>query len=389
VIRSKWFRGIVAVVVIAVILGGATIMSARMATGEDAKGERLEAMMSSPNWRDGSFVNSIEAQPVPFWSALTKWLRGADHTSPEQPVPIVQRAKSDFDTPPGSGLRITWLGHSTFILEIDDQRLLVDPVWSKRASPFSFMGPKRFHEPPLTLAELPDLNAVVISHDHYDHLDHETIQALADRVPLFLVPLGVGAHLEYWGVPPERIVERDWWGTVNVGNVKLTATPARHFSGRSVLMTGQNRTLWVGWVIQGSRHRVYYSGDTAMFPDFKEIGDRLGPFDVTLIEIGAYDPLWPDVHIGPEQAIRANQLAGGGLFIPVHWGTFDLALHSWTEPVERLIVAAEQAGVRVAIPRPGESIDPAEPPPLNRWWPDVPWRTGEEAPIVSTGLSSP
>lgn len=361
--------------------------SALIATGLRPTGARLQAMQASPNWRDGRFVNAIPARQPSTLAATGKWLQGRQNTVPKSPPPVVRRAASDFDVPPASGLRITWLGHSTFLVEIDGKRVLVDPVLGERASPFDWVGPRRFHEVPMSVAELPRLDAVVISHDHYDHLDHRTIIALGDRVPSYVVPLGVGAHLEYWGVPPERIVEADWWGTVERGGLIFTSTPARHFSGRSMIMAGQNETLWSGWVIAGPEHRVYYGGDTSMFPGFAEVGQRLGPFDAMLIETGAYDQLWADLHIGPEQAIAARVAVGSGLFIPLHWGTFDLAMHPWTEPVERVIVAAEAARVPVAVPRPGESVDPANPPAVERWWPDIPWRTADKDPIVSSGLN--
>lgn len=251
----------------------------------------------------------------------------------------------------------------------------------------SFIGPKRFFEPPLPIDELPALDAVVISHDHFDHLDKPTIIALKGRVPLFAVPLGVGTYLEQWGVDPEHIVERDWWGEVQIGQLTLTATPARHFSGRSLVMSDQNKTLWSGWSIAGPYHRVYFSGDTAMFPGFSDIGKRLGPFDLTMIEAGAYDAMWPDVHIGPEQAVEAHRMVRGHLMMPVHWGTFDLAMHNWTEPVERLLAASDQ-GVNIVVPKPGESFDPADPPELARWWPELPWKTAKEMPVVSTGLGA-
>jgi L-ascorbate metabolism protein UlaG (beta-lactamase superfamily) len=298
----------------------------------------------------------------------------------------MMRSGDELSVLPASGLRITWLGHSTVLIEIDGVRVLTDPVWSERASPFSWIGPQRFFAPPLPLDVLPALDAVVISHDHYDHLDEATIVALKDRVPLFAVPLGVGAYLEDWGVQPDRIVERDWWGEVELGAVTLTATPARHFSGRSLVSLFRNDTLWAGWSIAGPRHRVYYSGDTAMFPGFADIGERLGPFDVTLIECGAYDELWTDVHIGPEQAAAAHRMLRGALMMPVHWGTFDLANHAWIEPVERLIAAG--GDLSLAIPRPGESIEPAAPPLVARWWPALPWQTAAQAPVVSSGLGA-
>jgi L-ascorbate metabolism protein UlaG (beta-lactamase superfamily) len=236
----------------------------------------------------------------------------------------------------------------------------------------------------LPLDQLPPVDAVLLSHDHYDHLDEPSIRVLNQRVPAFVVPLGIGAHLQYWGVPAAKIRELDWWGQTRVGEIELTATPARHFSGRS--LSDADKTLWAGWSLRGPRHRVYYSGDTAMFPGFKEIGARLGPFDATLIEVGAYDRMWADVHLGPEQAVQAHRDVQGKLMLPVHWGTFNLALHAWTEPVERLLVAAARASVNVVVPRPGESIEPSKPPPPAPWWPKVPWQTAAEHPVVSSGL---
>lgn len=361
----------------------------RKATGKRATGARLEAMKASPNWRDGKFVNSLDNSEPSVLAALGKWMRGAANTVPDAPLPVVERVASDFDVAPGSGLRVTWLGHSTFLVEIDGYRVLVDPVWSERPSPFTWAGPRRFHRQPLSIDALPPIDAVLISHDHFDHLDLRTVQALNARVPLYVVPLGVGAHLEYWGVEPDRVVERDWWGELSLGDLSLTATPARHFSGRSLVMTDRGQTLWCGWVIAGPKHRVYFSGDTGMFPGFATIGERLGPFDAVLIEIGAYDQLWADFHIGPEQAVEARLALDSGLFIPVHWGTFALAMHAWTEPVERVLAAAEKAGVPLAVPRPGESIEPATPPELTRWWPEIPWQGADEAPVVSSGLGPP
>lgn len=243
---------------------------------------------------------------------------------------------------------------------------------------------KRFFAPPLPLDALPPIDAVILSHDHYDHLNEEAIKALRDRVPRFIVPLGVGAHLEYWGVAPERIFELDWWERAEVEGVEVVCTPARHFSGRS--LTDRNGTLWAGWAILGADQRAFFSGDTGLFPGFSEIGRRLGPFDVTMLEVGAYNAAWADIHMGPEQAVQAHQMVRGELMVPIHWGTFNLAFHSWTEPAERVLVAAEASGIQVAIPRPGESIIPTAPPAVQPWWPELPWQTAEEAPIVSSGM---
>ena len=203
-----------------------------------------------------------------------------------------------LSTLPESGLRVTWFGHSSFLVELDGIRTLVDPIWSDRASPFTWAGPERFYPPTVRLDELPPLDAVIISHDHYDHLDQPTVQALATRDLLWLVPLGVGAHLEHWGVPQARIKELDWWDSFTIDGVVITATPSRHFSGRSILFTDQYATLWAGWAWSGPTRSLFYSGDTALHHDFREIGERLGPFDITLMEVGAYNQRWADVHLG-------------------------------------------------------------------------------------------
>lgn len=360
------------------------IFSAWTSYGTAASGARLQRVESSPQYANDRFDNVLPTQQTETLTILRRWLAGAKNTEPNRSPEVDVRSQSDFELPPASGLRITWLGHSSMLVEIDGHRLLTDPVFSERASPWSLYGPRRFFEPPLTATTLPSLDAVVLSHDHFDHLDETTIKALADHVPLFLAPLGLGAHLEYWGVAPDRIVEVDWWESVTVGDLELTGTPARHFSGRSLWDT--NRTLWASWAIVGHHHRVYFSGDTAMFPEFTEIGRRFGPFDATMMEVGAYSADWPDVHLGPEQAVQAHEMVGGALLFPIHWGTFNLALHSWIEPVERLRVAARDAGVRLVVPRPGQRIEPADPPPIVQWWDQVPWRTVTESPVVSTGL---
>ncbi len=367
---------------VAACLLGALAVDVWTGLGTSARGDRLARMQASPEWSEGHFENSLPTTKMDTWTATMRWVQGADFTAPEAPLAVVQ--KPNLSKPPTTGLRVTWFGHSSMLVELDGLRFLTDPVWSERCSPSSFLGPKRFFEPPLALEELPPLDAVVLSHDHYDHLDEQTIVALTDRAKLFFAPLGVGAHLEYWGVPPEKIVELDWWQSKKVGDVEVTATPARHFSGRSVV--DANATLWASWALRGPAHRVYFSGDTALFPGFAEIGERLGPFDAAMIEVGAYDALWADVHLGPEQAVAAHRAVRGGLLIPVHWGTFDLALHAWTEPAERLLVAAREAGIALATPRPGQSIEPAHAPAPERWWPQVPWKSAAEHPVVSSGM---
>ncbi len=367
------------------LLVAVAMISACTAMGQSAVGDRLTHMQQSPQWKGKGFTNPLTRKQGPYFDMLVDWIKGTKNSSPSEAMPVLNRNADEFVAPPAEdALKITWLGHSTLLVEVDGQRILIDPVWGERASPFTFMGPKRFHEPPLAMESLPPIDAVVISHDHYDHLDYPSIVALKDRTKRFVVPLGVGAHLVYWGIPEDKITELDWWGSTACGNIELVATPARHFSGRS--LSDRDQTLWASWVIKGPNHRVFYSGDTAMHPTFAEIGNRYGPFDVTLMESGAYNKHWADVHMGPEQAVKAHQMVKGKLLSPVHWGTFDLAIHGWAEPVERLLAAAEAAGVQAVIPRPGETIDATGRNLVNRWWPQLDWQTAAQAPVVSSGL---
>ncbi|HEY8209403.1 MAG TPA: MBL fold metallo-hydrolase [Myxococcaceae bacterium] len=341
-------------------------------------------MERSPQWQGGAFENP---QPLwnDVWGSLTGMMSASEHVRPSAPVPVEPVDPARFQEAPPSGLRVTWLGHSTVLVEIDGHRVLTDPVFGRRASPLGWIGPERWYPPPLPLAQVPPVDAVVISHDHYDHLDEATLTAIKDWNTTFIVPLGVGAHLEYWGVPPARIVELDWWETAKVGDLEINCVPARHASGRTLF--DQNAKLWAGYAFVGPRHRAYFSGDTGLFPAMAEIGRKLGPFDVTMIEVGQYNRAWPDWHIGPEQALIAHRLVGGKVFFPIHWGLFELAAHGWTEPMERAVAAAEKSGAVIVGSRPGHGVEPDARPPMDRWWPDEPWTPGDRDPIVSTKVS--
>ena len=341
--------------------------------GGEPKGERLARIQRSPNYKDGAFRNPDADTRVTKpgnRQMLRRWLGGHEQRVPPGPMPIISLTKADFAIPPVSGLRATWLGHSTVLVEIDGARILFDPVWARRASPSSLIGPKRFFPPPLALEDLPPLDAIVASHDHYDHLDRDVVRALAhsrnQARAHFIVPLGVGAHLEKWGVSANRITELDWSESTTVSALTLTATPARHFSGRG--LSNRNHTLWASWSVAGPKHRVFHSGDTGPFAGFAAIGLAHGPFDLALIKIGAYDEMWPDIHLTPEQAVDANSKIRGKTLLPIHWGTFNLAFHAWDEPAERAVRAAVANGTQIVMPRPGESVEPASARPVDNWW---------------------
>ncbi len=254
---------------------------------------------------------------------------------------------------------MTWLGHSTVLIEIEGVRILTDPVWGPRASPLSLAGPKRFQPVPVTLREMPPVDMVIVSHDHYDHLDYPTIRALAKTDVPFATSLGVGAHLEGWGVQPERITELDWWESFDLprGGVRISAAPSQHFSGRTL---GQrNATLWSSFVVRSANHGVFFSGDTGLTTEYTAIREKLGPFDLVMLEVGAWHPAWGDMHLGPENALKARALLGGSAFLPVHWGTFSLAMHAWDQPAEVLYEQAPKSGARLLMPRLGEPIEPA------------------------------
>jgi L-ascorbate metabolism protein UlaG (beta-lactamase superfamily) len=330
--------------------------------GERSEGARLERIQSSPLFEREKAQNPIETSlsfPGEFWGFVKRSMQKGQ--TPDTAPPITSPTFSDAPT----DLRVTWLGHSTVVLEMNDQRFLLDPMLSERASPFRYLGPKRFHAAPLTVSDLPQIDAVVISHDHYDHLDVATIVALSERDLPFIVPLGVGAHLEAWGVPLERITELEWWEEVQIGETRIVCTPARHFSGRG--LTDRFRTLWASWAFINESRRVWFSGDTGPFPQAAEIGERLGPFDLTMIEIGAYDPAWQFVHLGPVEAFKMNEMLRGKALLPIHWGTFKLAPHPWDEPIVQLIRLADQANLSLMAPIAGESMS-VQTPEVNEYW---------------------
>jgi L-ascorbate metabolism protein UlaG (beta-lactamase superfamily) len=326
-----------------------------------------QRMGASPQWHDGKFHNRTKASTLAVSGGEILRAAVADRTGrkPHLPIPVVSPAFTE-PVPSAEGLHVTWYGHSSALLEIEGSRVLFDPVWSERCSPSRLVGPRRLHPPPVPIDQLPHLDAIVISHDHYDHLDLASVQALArSQDAPFLVPLGVGDHLRRWGVPDTRVVELDWDQSFPVGDLTLTATEARHFSGRAFR---RDETLWASWVVAGPTRRAFYTGDSGYFDGYAGIGTTYGPFDVTLVQIGAYGDGWPDIHMKPEDAVRAHQAVRGGLMVPLHWGTFVLAFHDWGEPADRLWAEAKAEDVTLAVPRPGERVDVDDPPAVDGWW---------------------
>lgn len=322
----------------------------------------------SPQYTEGKFRNAAPRQAPGFaktlaimWRFMTEKPADAVPAEPPQVLPLTQA-----DLLKAPDLSLWRLGHSTMLLKLQGQFWLTDPVFSERASPFTFMGPKRFHAPPIAIDELPPIIGVVLSHDHYDHLDYDAIQKLAPKVAHFVTPLGVGDRLIGWGVPAAKVQQFDWWQGTTIAGVKLVATPAQHFSGRG--LSDGNRTLWASWVIQTDDTRIFFSGDTGYFDGFKAIGERFGPFDLTLIETGAYDAQWPDVHMQPEESLQAHLDVKGHHLMPIHNGTFDLALHAWTDPFDRITALAEKAHVPLVAPVMGERLDIRQPALSKQWW---------------------
>lgn len=345
---------ILLLLIVAVVL----FLNLNPAFGGSPTKEEKETYKNLDNYAEGKFINSLPTK------LLTSSSNGSEEpkSSKEKPKDISPSVEIpiehiDWNKINSNQDSFTWLGHSTFLVNIDDKKILLDPMLGPIASPVSFVGVKRYKysEDMMKIIEkLPNIDAVVISHDHYDHLDYESILKLKNKVAHFLVPLGVGAHLVSWGVPKEKITEYNWWDEKSYEGLTFTLAPSRHFSGRGLF--NRNSTLWGGWVILGKNTRLYYSGDGGYGPHFKEIGEKYGPFDITLIEGAQYDKRWANSHMMPEQAIQANLDVQGKNMMLMHWGAFTLANHGWKEPVKRGIKEAEKTGVNLVVPKIGETV---------------------------------
>jgi L-ascorbate metabolism protein UlaG (beta-lactamase superfamily) len=340
-------------------------------------------MKDSPMWDGAGFRNLYPIQPGlrdpnASMPSLSDFLCGPERGNPARPLPSLNPLDA-WGRKPDTGLRVTWLGHSTTLIEIDGVRVLTDPVWGPRASPLMLAGPKRFQPVPVALRDMPPVDVVIVSHDHYDHLDYPTIRALVKSDVPFVTSLGVGAHLEAWGIPPARITELEWWESCDLptGGVRLSAGPSQHFSGRTP--KSRNATLWSSFVIRSERHCVFFSGDTGLTAEYRDIRERLGPFNLAMLEVGAWDPAWGDMHLGPDNALKAVAMLEAATFLPIHWGTFRLAMHPWDQPAEVLFERGTSSRTRLLMPKLGEPIEPElSSGAVEPWWRSVDRLPGAE-----------
>ncbi|GAB6930507.1 MBL fold metallo-hydrolase [Paenibacillus sp. JCM 10914] len=338
--------------------------------GRISREERLAFIANGARYSGGKFINLIPTSagvsPSNLLAVTKEYLKDSKHRRPATTLSIDPVDPVEFTS--GDQTRIIWFGHSTFLLFIEGQTILVDPMLGRTPSPFPAFGGKRYSgRPPLEAEQLPSLDAVLITHDHYDHLDYGTIKRIKDKVGRFFVPQGIRAHLIRWGVRADNIEELGWWDATTFGGLTLACTPARHFSGRRGF--DQNATLWCSWVVKGRNTSVFCSGDSGYGPHFKEIGEQYGPFDVALVECGQYNASWEAIHMMPEQTVQAHLDVQARLLIPIHWGAFTLALHAWTDPIERIVTAARQMGVEIATPRIGQTVVLGDPEETSLvWW---------------------
>lgn len=314
------------------------------------------------------FANSV---PKPKSTAMSGLkilgdvlFRKSSHSVPKVTIPVLPITQEQLIAAPDGSLYR--LGHSTVLLKLRGKFFITDPVFSLRASPFAWFGPKRFHAPPISLHDLPPIEAVILSHNHYDHLDRAAVQALALKTQVFLTPLGVGDTLIKWGIEAAKIRQFNWWQGCEHAGIQFTATPAQHFSGRH--LNDGNATLWASWVIIDNNMRIFFSGDSGYFAGFKTIGERFGPFDITLMETGAYNTSWAYVHMHPEQTLQAHKDLNGHTLLPIHNGTFDLSLHAWYEPFERINALANASSIPLCTPKMGEQVLLQNIQATLRWW---------------------
>ncbi len=340
--------------------------------GGEASDQQIETFKNSGHYQNGIFENEIPTSMDMNFSKLMSVLRdyivGVPNSTPQSPLPVQSIDSLDIANRSDTITQLTWFGHSAFLLEIQGKNILIDPMFGDTPSPHPWLGRSRFTEGlPIAIEKLPKIDAVIFSHDHYDHLDYGSILKLKDKVGQFYTPLGLGVHLAAWGVPQENIHELNWWDEIQFEDLTFKCAPARHFSGRG--LGDRFSTLWASWVIQGTNHNIYFSGDSGYGPHFKTIGEKYGPFDFAMMECGQYDERWANIHMMPEETAQAAVDIKAKIFMPIHWGAFVLALHSWKDPIERVTKKAKELDMHISTPRIGEPIILELPDkPSSSWW---------------------
>lgn len=313
----------------------------------------------SENYRNGAFMNRKNVpEKFGFWQTLSIarkfFFTQVPNGAPKNPIPVQPLDSTGIANYEGK-TRLIWFGHSAFLLQMQGRNILLDPMFGETPAPHPLLGRNRFSGPlPIEIEKLPQIDAIIISHDHYDHLDYESIMKLKDKVEMFYTPLAVGVHLKAWGVEEDKIIELDWWQEARYLNLEFICTPAQHFSGRK--LKNRQSTLWSSWVIRSDKESIFFSGDSGYGPHFKEIGEKYGPFEFAMMECGQYNELWPDIHMFPEETIQAGMDIGASALMPIHWGAFQLALHSWTDPIERAVIKAGQLNSILVTPKIGQPI---------------------------------
>ncbi|WP_299549795.1 MBL fold metallo-hydrolase [Seonamhaeicola sp.] len=359
--------GILGIILI-VVITGAVFVNVSPQFGGKPTGEDLERLQNSPNYNgEGVFKNQeITLASTGFkWSTIPKFFTTGGNKVPESALPQNHLSKDYFENEPEQP-RITWFGHSALFVEMEGTTIFIDPMLGEVPAPHPLLGGSRFNkELPVSIENLPEIDLVLISHDHYDHLDYGSIQKIKKKVKQFYVPLGIKAHLTEWGVAEEKIKEFDWWESSTLNGIKFVSTPARHFSGRGFT---RNNTLWCSWVIKSENNSIYFSGDSGYGKHFKEIGETYGPFDFAMMECGQYNEQWAHIHMMPEETIQATVDVQAKVMMPIHWGAFKLALHEWTDPVVRASAKAKELNVKMTTPIIGEAIIVNEKYPVNAWW---------------------
>jgi len=345
--------------IILLIIIGVLFINLSPQFGGLASKQQQELFSKSKHYKDGKFLNNggvkMEMSLKDSFKAMWILFKSNSKAEPNKNI-AVQKVDSISIANYNSKTRFIWFGHSTFLLQIKGKNLLIDPMFGDVPAPNPLLGNKRFsNELPIEIEKLPSIDAVLITHDHYDHLDYESIQKLKGKVKLFFTPLGIGIHLLKWGVEKERIIELDWWQEIKFDDLTIRCTPAQHFSGRGI--SDREKTLWCSWIIQSADENLFFSGDSGYASHFKEIGEQYGPFDFAFMECGQYNNLWPLVHMLPEETAQAGLDIKAKKMMPIHWGAFKLASHSWTEPVERISKKAKELNVDLVIPKIGEIIE--------------------------------